>query len=428
MKILLINQDWFKHEFEQEGHSCISAGLANHLDVVLPPVIIHINTLLERIGFSPDYIVVHDNSMALIVRGLDEISIPTLFYGVDTHHHVELHSFLYELFDFTFIAQRDYLPYFHERGQFPEWLPLWASRMVVPQKEKEYGATFVGSLDPALNPSRVEFFNRLKEAAPIFFTSGEWWKYFDRSEIVVNQTVKGDLNFRVFEVMISGALLLTERGGNGLLELFRDAEHLVTYEKNNVEEAAAKINYYLSNPDEARRIAKSGREEIVEKHLPIHRARKILEVLSELPKTHRPSRHIASMINFSALSQTMQKKSFDDANILLAHTAAIQALRAALEARESFTDEICCHALRSCIGYDALTRGSTGHDLLDEVSAAQPHLLVPHYVRIRRLLNLGKIVEAKELASAVSNEDHGVVFARAEGLIQNLVGVNRFQR
>lgn len=422
MKILLLNQDWFKQEFEKAGHECVSAGLADHLDIVLPPVIVHIQHLIERLPFVPDRIVVHDNSMAVIIRGLDEIPIPSLFYGVDTHHHVELHSFLYELFDYTFIAQRDYLPYFHERNQFPEWLPLWASRMVAPRQVKEYEATFIGNLDPALNPTRVEFFHRLQERAPILITTGEWWNYFDRSEIVVNQTVKGDLNFRVFEVMISGALLLTERSGNGLFDLFKDGEHLITYEKNNVDEAADKINHYLSHKEEARRIAEKGREEILTRHLACHRTEKVLSVLENLTKAERRSRHIASMINFSALSQTMHRKRFDDANIILAHSAALQAIKAALETGETFTDEICCHALRSCIGYDTLLGSSSGHDLLDEVSKDHPHLLVPYYVKIRRLLNQGRIADARLLASELSNEDYQVVFARAEGLVQSLVG------
>lgn len=127
------------------------------------------------------------------------------------------------------------------------------------------------------------FFDVLAQMTNIHLDMGEYWEIFSpHAEIVVNQTVKRDLNFRVFEAMMCGSLLLTEASGNGLSEIFRDGEHLVLYEKDNVEDCAQKITELLSDLPRTHRIANKGREEILRKHLPHHCAEQVLSVLQGL--------------------------------------------------------------------------------------------------------------------------------------------------
>ena len=253
MKILVLNQDWFVEDFKALGHEVVTAGTRNHLDYVVQFPVEDVNHLLSRIGnnFYPDFVLVLDESTAITVSGLEDLKVPICFYSVDTHHHHEVHSLLMHAFDFAYVAHKDYLGLVQNDYCDTKWLPLYASRYLEPAEKKEYGAVFVGTLNPKLNQDRVNFFEELQKRVPVFVTSGDFASIFPKSEIVINQTVKGDLNFRVFEAMMSGAMLLTEESSNGLFDLFQNGVHLVTYKKNDIEDASNKIQYYLEHKDEA---------------------------------------------------------------------------------------------------------------------------------------------------------------------------------
>jgi spore maturation protein CgeB len=89
---------------------------------------------------------------------------------------------------------------------------------------------------------------------------------FSRSKIVLNKTMADDLNQRVFEVLGSGAFLLTNRidARAGLEDLFTDGKHLVIYE--NQEHLLELIRYYLDHDEERESIAAAGHKEALEKH------------------------------------------------------------------------------------------------------------------------------------------------------------------
>src|SRR5262249_2486747 len=149
---------------------------AKHLDYVIDLPLLHLDTLLLDRSFSPDFVVWYDNSAPVWMLGLDETDIPTIFYSVDVHHHLHLHRELFRVFDYTLVAQSDYLPQFAGLGDpGPEWFPLWASRYLDACDEKEFEAVFVGNLDPSLNPDRVKFFAELEKLAPVVCKHGEWW-------------------------------------------------------------------------------------------------------------------------------------------------------------------------------------------------------------------------------------------------------------
>jgi hypothetical protein len=253
VNILVLNQDWFVSEFREAGHRVLTVGTGKNMELRLDKPLYHIQQIREMMPepWEPDLIIAHDNSAPIIITGLEEVPCPTIFYAVDTHHHAELH---------TLVAHKDYIAKFTDRGfEAPEWMPLWASVYVEPAKVKEIDAVFVGTLNPELNPERVVFFEALQKRVPITVTTGAFWEIFPKSEIVVNQTVKADLNFRVFEAMMCGVVLLTERIGNGLLELFHENEELVLYERNNVEDCAKKIEWLLNDRPLCKRIAEASR-------------------------------------------------------------------------------------------------------------------------------------------------------------------------
>lgn len=376
MKILLLNQDWFADDFRACGHEVVTAGTRTHLDLLLEFPIEDIHSLLARLpnGFYPDRIVVYDESAAIFVSGLEDIDIPLLFYSVDTHHHKEIHKHLAAIFDLNYVAHKDYVEVLKESASRVEWLPLWASCNMTPSDQKEYGAVFVGSLNAKLNPERVHFFTELQKVAPVLVKSGDFSTIFPKSEIVINQTVKGDLNFRVFEAMMSGAMLLTEDSENGLHDLFESGTHLVTYKKNDVQDAAEKIKYYLEHKEEAKRIANAGRSEILRLHSSKQRAERILNDLEKLERTFNKNRHYAIIPNYIWGTSILEKRSeVARAQVL---ECALKSINQALENNEEASAEIAPFVISACLKFDKILQSDMGQRLLEVVCQKHSEMLI----------------------------------------------------
>lgn len=418
MRILLFNQLWFADEFRARGHDVLSVGFklsscTPPFDYVFEQPLLHVHRVFEALpdGWTPDRLVVYDNSAPIVFTGFEETTIPSAFYSVDTHHHVDWHKYLCNVFDRVFVAQRDYLELFTAAGFAAEWMPLYASRYVEASSQKEYDAVFVGTLDAKLNPDRVTFFEALQQRVPMLVRSGDWWTIFPHSEIVVNQTVKGDLNFRVFEAMMSGALLLTEESPNGLTDLFTSGMHLLTYPRNNVDEAAKKIAWSLAHRDEARLIAAAGRNEVLARHTPQNRADTLLAALEGLTRTRSKSRLFSLMCNFATLAQRLER--LESQWAMHALLEAMKMADFAVRDREELPAELASVAAVCCVRYDQRFRSTAGQELLQRLSVAYPAQDLFKLVMVNNLLNTGALAEATEIARQLGHEEQQLTFSRA---------------
>jgi len=421
VKILVFNQDWCVAEWRAAGHDVRSVGFGSQFDVSLNQPLLHIDTILQHSlpGFEPDRIVFWDNSAPIAVLGIEETKIPTLFYSVDTHHHVEYHKFLSHVFDRTLVAQQDYLPFFQGYCDEVTWMPLWASRYVDASEQIKHDAVFVGNMNAALNPDRVKFFEDLKKIRNVYTTMGEYWTIFPHARLVINQTVKSDLNYRVFETMMCGTVLLTERSSNGLYDLFREGEHFLGYDKGNVQQAAEKIDFVLSHPAEAREIAQAGRAEILRAHLPQHRAAYVLKELEHLEKKNRPFKGYAAFVNFSVLARRMEKL-----DMPYSSKALLQAMRIADDARrlgEPIQTDIIYLCILSAITYDRTFKTNAGETFIAALAEAHPDEKVLQLSRIRSFLNRGDFTGATRLAEQFFQEQPTQTFRNAETVISTIL-------
>jgi glycosyltransferase involved in cell wall biosynthesis len=421
MRVLIFNQSWFADELRSAGHEVMVVGFGRDFPVRFDYSALHIDTILKKLPqeFEPDVILLHDESSPWFVAGLDETSVPVVFYSVDTHHHYALHRYLAHTADHTFIAQPDYAEHFSSIGENPAWLPLWASRAVEPTEERIASVCFVGNLNRNLNPSRVDFFEALQKKVEVLIAHGAFWEYFPKSEIVINQTVKGDLNFRVFEALMCGTVLLTEASGNGLFDLFKDGEHLVSYRKGDVDHAVARIEEILSDKTRARRIARQGRDEIMAKHLPIHRAQTIDAVLRGLTRRPKLLRHMGAFVNFSALGASAFEVDRRLSSQALVH--GLKAGRKALERAEPMTVELACHAIRSAYLYDLIFGSRAGEEFVRDCSEAHPELPVLALARVRALLNRGDHNEAQAWVRDHFGVEEKRVFETAERVVTQIL-------
>lgn len=284
LSILLLNQSWFAQCLRDQGHHVLSLGWkGSDTDHLFDTPGQHIQELLSSIKpFVPDVLLYLDDSRPVGVLGLEELDIPTIYYSVDAHHHATWQRYFSAAFDLTLIAQRNYVDEFIPFAPDTKWFPLWMPRQLDPKPERPIDVCFRGNLDRDLHPKRAEFFDRLCALVPVDAQTGKYWEVYPSSRIVINQSVKDDLNFRTFEAMASGAMLLTQSDSGGLLELFQDGQDLVTYRPDDAEDAAQKIRYYLEHEEQRAAIAASGLQKVNNHHSEQARCLELLEAIERL--------------------------------------------------------------------------------------------------------------------------------------------------
>lgn len=306
MRILELHAPYFRARWRRE-HEVLAWGPDAHHDLRQTQPATRLVDVLATLpaGWTPDLIVLGDDSRPLAVLGLEDAPCPLVFLSVDAHHHGLWHAPLACAADVALVAQRDWLPVFAEAGASgTAWMPLWAPDDL-PRADGTvaHQMAFVGSLDARFHPERVALLDALAPRLPLHVAQGAYADVFARSRIVLNQTVRGDLNARVFEAMATGALLLTERTTNGLLELFGDGEHLVTYERGDVDGLVALAQRFLADEPARARIAARGCEAVRARHLESHRASATLAMVQSAPSRRpAPIRHAGLARAYCALA------------------------------------------------------------------------------------------------------------------------------
>jgi tetratricopeptide (TPR) repeat protein/glycosyltransferase involved in cell wall biosynthesis len=233
-------------------------------------------------GWNPDLYFWVETGLGSIPPDLKDHSLPKACYLIDSHIHFERHKEIARQFDFVFLAQKAYVEPMKAAGCAQVfWLPLGCDPEIHGQqnRDEKYDVGFVGSLTTA-HERRKKLLDRIDEHFSLHCDRkfmDEMAEVFSQCRIVFNEAVNNDLNMRVFEVLCSGRLLITDEApGSGLNELFQDNKHLVIYNEDNLIE---RIRYYLDHPDERLRIAREGCEEVLKRHTYDHRAKFMLETL-----------------------------------------------------------------------------------------------------------------------------------------------------
>ncbi|SPP64215.1 glycosyltransferase [Nitrospira lenta] len=289
MKILHLGNAYFLESFRQLGHDVKWAGYHRTADVPLLRSLLDAKDLLARLpsNWFPDLIVLGDESTYPLVLGLEAIPVPVVWYVIDSHIHFSWHLHYATAFDAIFVAQKDWVPAYQLDGdrQHVSWMPLFCHRSQDQDRgfARDIPLSFIGTLNAARNPDRVDLIRRLQTRYPVVVQSGPYLETFNRSMLVLNQSVANDVNFRTFQAMACGALLLTERVGNGFDDLFQDRTHCVLYEKGNVDRIVELTDYYHAHPAERKAIARQGHDTVMAAHTSLHRAQALLDMIARQP-------------------------------------------------------------------------------------------------------------------------------------------------
>lgn len=409
MRILLLNDTTLKAGLMARGHDVRACGPEarylmpdqDHFDFTFASrTVVELSELLARLGdWVPELILHTEIHTNYFYRGIESAPCPTLWRTIDNHIHPWQPRYAVT-HDLVLVAQRDYLADFEALHPYAWWLPLNSFSQVHYDRKltRDLPAVFVGSLNPEMHPERAKFFAAVRQKVPVEVQSGlnqnQMSELYNRAKIVVNQCVHKDLNYRVYEAMANGAMLLTPRIQNGQPELFVDGRELVSYPLHDADEAARLIQYYLEHEDERVAIAAAGHQAVMRAHTLEHRLETILSLVQEVLPAAYANR--ARRFTPQALSQ------------LIPLYAALHSQRyanagLALDALELLATNNLMEALAS------ITRIAIEHIDGGRMAFAEPYLMLGHNLggrgaiegllgRVR--MSQGRMEEANELLEA----------------------------
>ncbi|MAE72002.1 MAG: hypothetical protein CME06_16235 [Gemmatimonadetes bacterium] len=258
------------------GGYCLRA-----LEQICEPTHVHPRDLHELESGYDLYLNVDDSFRYLLPDRLR----PSAFWVIDTHLQYAWDRHKACAFDWVFAAQKNGADKLRADGiESAHWLPLACDpgiHRLNPEIEAENDVVFVGNIFPG---PRKDLLERVAREFPKHFIGqaffDEMADRFSSGKILVNRSIRDDVNMRVFEATASGRLLVTnDLSKNGQEELLRDGEHLVTY--GSVDEAIEKMRHYLANDAEREAIAAAGAEEVRRNHSYAERMGRLLRAIGE---------------------------------------------------------------------------------------------------------------------------------------------------
>ncbi|RLS54825.1 MAG: glycosyltransferase [Planctomycetota bacterium] len=206
---------------------------------------------------------------------------PVVWWAIDTHLSFERCWKQARRATWTFCAQKSGAERLDRLGIAVEWLPLACAPAVHGQRpiERTRDVAFVGNM---IGEERVRLLQLIQSWYPNSFNGRAYFEdmalAYSSARIGFNRSIADDVNMRVFEVLCSGTMLLTNRlEGSGLSELLRVNEQFVEYSQD--EDLFEKLEFYLSHDMDRERIAAAGRAAVLAQHTYRHRMESILSVV-----------------------------------------------------------------------------------------------------------------------------------------------------
>lgn len=334
MNILLINDAAIKSFLQSKGHRVIACG-AKDAPYNMPGQddfdfyfkdknILDIRDILDPLpaDFSPDILILSECYKNFFFLGIEEVDFPVIWRPIDNHIHSWQPDYA-AFFDMTFIAQKDYIGAFRERGRAHiEWLPLNCFPDIHYNRnlERDLDISFAGNLDVTLKPKRARFLDELQEKIKVNIFDGlnqeEISVIYNRSKIVINECMHEDLNYRVFETMANGALLLTPEIQNGQPDIFENEKHLVCYRNFDAVDAYLKCENILNNWDRYRIMAQEAQKTVLTQHSIENRARRMWELIQQYAQAEFNKRKqkitAKTYIQFLPVFSALHKMNFID--------------------------------------------------------------------------------------------------------------------
>ncbi|MDM3850568.1 MAG: glycosyltransferase [Aphanizomenon gracile PMC627.10] len=223
-----------------------------------------------------------------VPRKLHKLDCPSIMKLADSHHNLCQPTFqpIRRLIEYANLVKcqynyttynRQHIHFYREAG-LPNvfWVP--GSICIKPYSVSnnnirlsyDQDLIFCGNIET--HPYRKKLINFLQDSGVNISISKcsytQSLEKYSRAKITFNCSMNGDFNRRIFEVLMAGGFLITDRltTESGLPLLFKEGLHLECY--GSKYELIDKLKYYLKNLDKVTAIAKHGNQEFLTKYHP----------------------------------------------------------------------------------------------------------------------------------------------------------------
>jgi hypothetical protein len=262
---------------------------------------------LDKHDFIPDLVLQNEHIGARsLLTGLDQLDCPLMFWCVDPHLNAHWHSAYARLFDLTGSTQRAWIPKIRQQGASDvRWLPWYGRDMARTAWDKRpHGLTFVGRVTKQ-RPARKWMIEILKDKGAPFnpairqdLTHSAMMQLYQESKIIPNESIFGEINFRLFEAASCGCMALCQDLGKEQEELFEPGREFATY--SNVADFGEKLSLYLKNDRLTQTMGRAAHARIQADHLPVHRMKRIVEYARSATKSRATGTDAAKWTTLAA--------------------------------------------------------------------------------------------------------------------------------
>lgn len=250
----------------------------------------HLPELLHTAAFTPDLVLQQELLRPrVLLSGLGELSCCKAFWAVDPHMNAFWQTWYARLFDVTFSTQQRWLPDLQRHGaahaiRLPWYAPVtpwqpWSGRTIP--------MAFVGRVSQE-RPARLHFVQLLREHFGNAFehaqdlTLQSMGELYARTRIVPNESILGEVNFRLFEATRFGCLVVGQELGPEQNDLFAPGKETLCY--SDALELKELLSWAMQHENQATAIARAGWERLRAKHQPMHRATSLVRSILETPR------------------------------------------------------------------------------------------------------------------------------------------------
>jgi len=246
-----------------------------------PPGIFDLPAALEERKLRPD-VIIQDERLAprVLLKGLETLACPKVFWSLDPHLNPYWQAPYSALFDAVAVTQKDWVEPMRRAanparapGRRVEWI-TWNARSVpwTPFAGRQDNAAFVGRINE-FRPVRQKFAEFLAARHPLRLetdiASDRVQEVYAQARLAPNESIRGEINQRLFAASGAGALVLEPGRDNGLEELFEPGREVEVYaDALELDEA---MRRFTDHPLEAERLGRAAWERVRREHLPGHR-------------------------------------------------------------------------------------------------------------------------------------------------------------
>lgn len=246
-----------------------------------PPGIFDLPAALEERNLRPD-VIIQDERLAprVLLKGLETLPCPKVFWSLDPHLNPYWQAPYSALFDAVAVTQKDWVEPMRRAGnpaqaaaRRVEWI-TWNARSApwTPFAARQDNAAFVGRINE-FRPARQLFAQFLAARFPLRLetdiAADLVQQVYAQARLAPNESIRGEINQRLFAAAGAGALVLEPAQDNGLSELFEPGREVAVYaDALELEEA---MRRFTDHPEEAERLGRAAWERVRRDHQPAHR-------------------------------------------------------------------------------------------------------------------------------------------------------------